>query len=178
MEVIGFRSSSPAGIILQYIKRHGQATIKELEQVLGVSTTAVREHLAHLQVSGLVETDTVRHGPGRPRLIYTLTEKAQTYFPRHYDMLINLILEELSAEGGPERVDRLLQRVGERLRTDYAVHIHAEDLQERLGELRETLEARGVPAEVEPDGAGFKILSCPYHDVAQEHGSVCTMEKI
>ncbi len=177
MEVLGFRPSSAAGIILKHLRRHGTATIKELEQVLGVSTTAVREHLAQLQLNGLVATSTVRHGPGRPRLVYTLTAKAEDYFPRHYDLLINLILQELSEEGGSEQVDRLLQRVGERLRHAYGEHISAADLQQRLDELRETLEARGVPAEIRADGEGFKILSCPYHEVAQEHAGVCLMEQ-
>lgn len=177
MQVLGFRAASPASIILEHIKRQGQATIKELEQVLGVSTTAVREHLAHLQVNGLVTTSTLRHGPGRPRLVYTLTDKAQHHFPKQYELLINLLLEELSAEEGSDQVTRLLQRVGERLKQDYAEHISAADLQQRLDELRATFEARGVPAEVEADGSGFKILSCPYHDVAQAHAGVCLMEK-
>lgn len=177
MEVIGFRDSSPASIILRHIQRHGQTTIKELEDVLGVSTTAVREHLAHLQANGLVATSTKRSGPGRPRLVYKLTNKAQSLFPKHYDLLIHLMLQELTAEDGIERVERLLERVGQRLAREYADRVSAEDVQARLDELHATLEARGIAAEVQEEGASFAIHSCPYHGVAQEHAEVCAMDR-
>jgi predicted ArsR family transcriptional regulator len=175
MEVMGFRDSSPASIILRHIQRHGKTTIKELEDVLGVSTTAVREHLAHLQANGLVSTSTMRYGPGRPRLIYTLTNKAQNLFPKHYDLLIHLILQELAAEGGVEKVVALLERVGARLASEYADRVSSDDVEVRLDELRATLEDKGIPAEAQ--AAGFHIHSCPYLDVAQEHGEVCLMEQ-
>ncbi len=177
MEVIGFRDSSPASIILQYIQRQGRATIKELEDVIGVSTTAVREHLAHLQANGLLETSTIRYGPGRPRLVYTLTEKAQNLFPKHYDVLLHAMLQELVAEGGTERVEQLLQRVGLRLAEDYAVQITAEDIETRLQELRYVLERKGVAADVQQPEGRLHVHSCPYFGVAQDHGEVCQMER-
>jgi predicted ArsR family transcriptional regulator len=177
MEVIGFRDSSPASIILQHIQRHGKATIRDLESVLGVSTTAVREHLAHLQANGLVTTSTLRYGPGRPRLIYTLTAKAQNLFPKHYDLLINLMLQELAAEGGVEQVQRLMARVSERLAHEYSDLVSSSDVQARLDELREALEARGVPAAVQEAGTRIEIHSCPYFDVAQENAEVCKMDR-
>lgn len=177
MEIIGFPSASPAGIILQHLQRHGQATIKELEDVLGVSTTAVREHLAHLQAHNLVAISTVRYGPGRPRFVYTLTHKAQSLFPKQYDLLINLLLNEIAAEGGTEQVDLLLERVSKRLAEEYADRISGVDVQARLVELRAMLESRGIPAEVQQSGAGIHIFACPYFDVAQEHAEVCTMER-
>ncbi len=177
MEVIGFPPTSPASTILQYLRRHGQATIKDLEGVLGVSTTAVREHLAHLQSQVLVSTSTMRYGPGRPRLVYTLTDKAQKLFPKHYDLLINLMLQEIAAEEGMEKVEQLLQRVSMRLASEYSNRINGADVHERLAELRAKLEAQGIPSEVQPSGDGIRIFSCPFHDVAQEHAEVCTMER-
>lgn len=176
-EMIGFPISSSASLILQHLQRHGQATIKELEEVLGVSTTAVREHLAHLQVENLVATSTVRRGPGRPRLVYTLTDKAQSLFPKQYDLLINLLLKEIAAVGGTEQVDLLLERVGKRLASEYSNRISSSEIQDRLVELRALLEARGIPAEVHQSGDGLHIFACPYFDVAQEHGEVCAMER-
>ena len=55
---------SPSWRILEYLQRKGAATIKELEDVLGVTTTAVRQQLQTLQADGYVErTCTCRCGP-------------------------------------------------------------------------------------------------------------------
>lgn len=177
MEIIGFRDTSPARLILEHIQRQGQATIKELEDVLGVSTTAVREHLSHLYANGLVTSHSVRHGPGRPRLVYTLTDKAHGLFPKQYELLINLLLQEIAAEEGAQRVEQLLERVGTRLAHEYAERMNEDDIKVRMDELRTMLETRGIPAELHPSGEGIKILSCPFLDVAQEHSEVCAMEQ-
>jgi predicted ArsR family transcriptional regulator len=177
MEVLGFSSTSSASIILQHLRRHGQATIKDLEGVLGVSSTAVREHLAHLQSQALVSPSTVRSGPGRPRLVYALTDKAQRLFPKHYDLLIHLLLQEIASAEGRHKVEHLLQRVSLRLANDYADHMSSADIHIRLTELRTKLEAQGIPVEVQPSGDGIRIFSCPYHNVAQSHSEVCDMEK-
>jgi len=177
MQVIGFRDASPASIILQHLQRQGQATIKELQDVLGVSATAVREHMAHLQANELVKTQTVRYGPGRPRLVYMLTEKAQVFFPKHYDLLISLLLQEIASQEGLERVEQLLDRVSIRLAREYSHRINADDVKERLNELRGMLESKGIAAEIQSSGDSLQIFSCPYHDVAQTHGEVCRMDQ-
>jgi len=178
MEVLGFPETSPAGIVLQYLRRNGQATIKDLETVLGVSTTAVREHLFNLQSQGLLSNTTMRYGPGRPRLVYRLTEKAQKLFPKQYDLLINVLLQEIAAEEhGDEKVERLLQRVSARIAHDYADRISSADLHARLIELRSMLEDQGIPSDIQPTGNGIRIYSCPYLDVAKEHAEVCAMDR-
>ncbi|MCG8349561.1 MAG: winged helix-turn-helix transcriptional regulator [Chloroflexales bacterium] len=177
MTFLGFSSNSSAGIILHYLQRHGQATIKDLEGALGISTTAVREHLANLQAEGLIATNTVRRGPGRPYFVYTLTDKAQSLLPKQYDQLINMLLREIVSVEGEEKVEQLLERVSKRLASQYAGQISGEDIRARLDALRATFEAKGIPAEVQQAGDGIKIFACPYYDVAQEHPAVCAMER-
>ncbi len=108
-------TESPAGKILAHLQRHGEAAVKELEDVLEVSTTAVREHLTHLQAKELVATRLVRRGPGRPHLVYFLTPKAQSQFPKQYDTLVNMLLREIAGQEGPERLQVILDAVGARL---------------------------------------------------------------
>ncbi|HEX9440834.1 MAG TPA: DeoR family transcriptional regulator [Roseiflexaceae bacterium] len=177
MTATSYTNESPAGKILAHLQRHGEAAVKELEDVLEVSTTAVREHLTHLQAKDLVATRLVRRGPGRPHLVYFLTPKAQSQFPKQYDTLVNMLLREIAGQEGPERLQVILDAVGARLAEEYGAQIFGGELPERLEALRGALEARGIPAEVQPSGAGMQLFACPYLDVAQEHAGICAMER-
>jgi DeoR family suf operon transcriptional repressor len=172
-----YTNESPAGKILAHLQRHGETTVKELEDVLEVSTTAVREHLTHLQAKDLLATRLVRRGPGRPHLVYFLTPKAQSQFPKQYDTLVNMLLREIAGQEGPERLQVILNAVGARLAEEYGAQLFGGELPERLAALRGALEARGIPAEVQPSGAGVELFACPYLDVAQEHAGICAMER-
>lgn len=177
MLVISYSASSPAGQILQHLQRAGEATVKDLAALLGVSTTAVRDHLMHLQAEGLVTVRAERHGPGRPRLVYTLSDQARSRFPKQYDRLITGLLRELIDQEGPAKVERLLERVSRRLAEEYTDRMEGADVVERLNELRRLLEQRGVPAEVAEDGDGIRLFACPFYDVVQDHPEVCSMER-
>ena len=55
---------SPTSQILEHLQRKGSATIKDFEQLLGVTTTAVRQHLNTLQAEGYIERRRVSVGVG------------------------------------------------------------------------------------------------------------------
>lgn len=177
MMVIGYAAASAAGQILQHLQRNGEATVKELAALLGVSATAARDHLVHLQAEGLIEARSERYGPGRPRLVYTLSEQARSRFPKQYDRLITGLLRELIALEGPDKVGQLLERVSRRLADEYSDRMAGTGMEERLGELRGLLELRGVPAEVAEGGDGISLFACPFYDIAQDHPEVCSMER-
>jgi predicted ArsR family transcriptional regulator len=177
MDTIRYSPDSPAGIILRHLQRHARATVKELADLLGVSTTAVRDHLVHLQAEGMVEVSSERNGPGRPRLVYSLSEKAQKSFPKQYDRLISTLLRELIELEGEGKVEQLLDRVSQRLASEYADRMAGADVAARLNELRALLEQRGVPAEIDPEGDVLRLFACPYYDVAADYPEVCSMER-
>ena len=177
MAATRFTSESPAGKILAYLQRHGEATVKQFEQLLGISTTAVREHLTHLEAKDLVTTKLVRRGPGRPHALYFLTDAAQDLFPKEYDTLSTMLLREIASQEGPDRLQVLLNAVGARLAEEYRGPAAGAKLPERLLALCAALEQRGIPVELLPDGDSFKLFACPYLDVAQEHAGVCSMER-
>ena len=177
MLVIGYSTASAAGQILQYLQRNSEATVKTLAALVGVSSTAVRDHLLHLQAEGLIDVRAERYGPGRPRLVYTLSNAARSRFPKQYDRLITGLLRELIAVEGAEKVDQLLTRVSRRLADEYSGHMEGTNMGARLDELRLLLEQRGVPAEVVAAGDGISLFACPFHDIAQDHPEVCSMER-
>src|SRR5438876_11012836 len=102
---------SPRAEVLRLIQRQGSASIKDLEVGMGVTTTAVREQVAHLLREGFLQATRVRGDIGRPYYVYSLTAKAQDLFPKDYATLAQLLLQESLAIHGPERLRALLHTV-------------------------------------------------------------------
>ena len=92
---------SPRAEVLRLIQKQGSASIKDLEAAMGVTTTAVREQVAHLLQRGLLQATRVRGEIGRPYYVYSLTAKAQDLFPKDYATLAMLLLEETLPMRGP-----------------------------------------------------------------------------
>jgi len=174
------KRESPIWQILEYLQRHGSATIKNLEEVLGVTTTAVRQHLTALQVESYIERRRVLAGVGRPHHAYFLTEKSREVFACNCDDLALTLLEEVFALEGKERTTMLLARVGGRLADRYAQSVRSTVLQERVEELAEVLYQRGVLTDVKTQDDNtivLKAYNCPYHELAQEHREICDMDE-
>lgn len=166
--------------ILEYMQRNGSATIKDLEQLLGITTTAVRQHLTTLQMEGYIERKAVNTGVGRPHHTYTVTEQGRNLFACHCDDLALTLLQEVFALEGKERTNILLARVSNRLANRYASSVRSKGLQERVEELATALHQRGVLADVttnERDAIILHTYNCPYHELAQEHREICEMDK-
>src|SRR5512132_3038172 len=85
--------------ILEYLQRHGRGTVKELGALLGLTSTGIRQHLTVLERDGLVSAHEERGRVGRPTLVYSLTEEAGARFPKPYDLLAGVLLEEIRSEG-------------------------------------------------------------------------------
>lgn len=171
---------SPVWQILEYLQRHGSATIKELEELLGVTTTAVRQHLNTLQADGYVERRRVVTGVGRPHHAYSMTNQAHELFACHCDDLALTLLQEVFALEGRERTLLLLDRVGSRLARKYSDSVRSEILHERVKQLASALHHQGVLTDVahaDQESIVLKAYTCPYHELAQEHREICEMDE-
>ena len=162
-------ANTPAGRVLKAIQMRGKASIKDVAADLGVTTSAVRMHLAQLQASGAIRADTVREGVGRPHFAYSLTSDAHNLFYKDYGDLARMLLEEVTETQGPDALQAVLGRVGDRLA----------DLNERVRAWAGLLDQRGVAVEIERTGEGFVLreYGCPYQNVAVESRAVCEMER-
>ena len=94
--------------ILDYMQRHGRATVKELGGLLGLTSTGIRQHLTVLERDGLVEAREERGRVGRPTLVYSLTDKADSLYPKRYDMLASVLLEERTVLGLRNTLEEIL----------------------------------------------------------------------
>jgi len=168
-----------AGQVLDILLREGPSTVKELQRALGLSGTAIRAHLSRLLAEGLIEVHTERHGVGRPIKVYTLTPQARAVMGRHTDAFITALLEELYQMEGEEKVRHLLHRVSRRLAAKYREQIHGQTVEERVRTLTRLLNEQGIVADMIVNGDRIEIheYTCPYHELAHQHRTVCEMER-
>ena len=127
--------NSPAWRILEYLQRNESATIKDFEVLLGVTTTAVRQHLSALQASGFLDRREERSGVGRPHYIYVATDAARELFACRCDDLALTMLQEMYGMVGRGNDETLLKRVGVRLAERYAESVNAAAMQHRVEEM-------------------------------------------
>ncbi len=172
-------NSSPAGELLTILQRRGASTIKELEDALGVTATAVRQQIASLMADGYIEAQVERAGRGRPRHVYSLTPKGRALFPRHYDEFTNTLLREILVSEGPEKVQALLGRLSRRMAEQYERQLSGLPPSERAARLSELLNAKGILTEIkfEPDAIFVHEYTCPYYELALENRAICDMEE-
>ncbi len=164
--------------ILEYLQRHGRGTVKELGSLLGLTSTGIRQHLTVLERDGLVEAHEERGRVGRPTLVYALTGKADSLFPKTYDLLAGVLLEEIRANEGNEKLQKLLRQVAKRLAAPYEERMQGKDLGERVKETAAILEEQGCLTDWSRDETGDFFIdeySCPFPKIAEADRAVCAL---
>ena len=81
--------------ILQTLLEHPQSTVIDLANAVNINGISVRHHLSSLLADGLVVAEEVRHGVGRPKQVFSLTENGLERFPTRYLRLTNRLLDQL-----------------------------------------------------------------------------------
>lgn len=164
--------------LLTALKRTGEARADDLAAELGITVSAVRQHLAGLAADGLIDHREVRRGPGRPHHLYRLSDMGDGLFPRRYGVFAAELLDELESES-PVLVERLFEG-RRRRRTDRArARLEGKPLAERVHELASILDEDGYLAESVPmPGGRFRIVehNCAILAVAARCGAACSTE--
>lgn len=164
--------------ILDYLYRRGRGTVRDLSAMLALTATGVRQHLTVLERDGLVAAHEERGHVGRPAHVYQLTEGGERLYPRNYDTLANLLLEEVRAMAGADALQRLLRRVSSRLAERYGDRTEGRTLGERVEVAAAVLREQGCVVEMARQGDEYLIrqCTCPYPNVARQHSAVCALE--
>ncbi|MCI0776789.1 MAG: winged helix-turn-helix transcriptional regulator [Chloroflexi bacterium] len=164
--------------ILDYIRRQGRATVKDLGTLLHLTPTGVRQHLTVLEREGLVTAHEERGRVGRPALVYKLTSKGDALYPKSYDQLSNVLLEEVRALAGAEALQTLLRRVASSFAAPYMDRLEGRPLSERVQEATAIIQERGCLAEASQEGDDWLIkqYTCPFPNVAGKNSCVCSLD--
>ena len=164
--------------ILDHLRLHSQATVKDLGQLLGLTSTGIRQHLTVLERDGLVEAREERGHVGRPALVYHLTEQGDALYPKLYDSLANALLDELRSIAGPDSLQKVLRRVASRFAEPYLERLEDKPLAERVAETAHIIEERGCTADFTMRDGDWHVsqYTCPFPNVARCNSGVCAME--
>lgn len=165
--------------ILQTLLRHPRSTINDLATAVGINPISVRHHLTNLQVEGLVAAEEERHGVGRPRLVYLLTEDGLERFPTRYLRLTTRLLSQMKEQLPAPVVGQLFSQVANDLAEEHAGTLESMSVEQRLEVLQEVLAEEGFVVEWEKQGQEYLIheITCPYLQVGQTHPEVCTVDQ-
>ncbi len=165
--------------ILQTLLNHPKSSINELADAVGINAISVRHHLTNLQADGLVAAEEERHGVGRPRLVYELTEEGLERFPTRYLRLTNKLLEQVKENLPKQTVNQLFSDIAKTLAADYAEQVENLPMEEKLDTVKELLAQEGFVVEWEEQEDRYLIheITCPYYHIGQSHPEVCSVDQ-
>ncbi|MFD2671777.1 helix-turn-helix transcriptional regulator [Marinicrinis sediminis] len=172
------RETSTRNQILTLLKMNGSSSIHLLATQLHITEMAVRRHVQALERDGLVESSLVRQAMGRPSYAYSLSRKADNYFPKSYHKLALDLLEELASDGD-DLVQHLFERRQQKLERKHEERMTGKSLHERVQELVEIQNEGGYMAQLEQDTDQAYVLheyNCPITQVAEQHEQACHCE--
>ena len=164
--------------VLSMLKHSGEASAEEVANVLGVTVSAVRQHLVPLEEHGLVAHRDERPGPGRPRRRYCLTPAAESLWPKRYGQLANQLLTFID-DADPELVSHAFEHRRKARAARAHQRLGTKAFDERVRELARILDDDGYLASCErADDGSWRVVehNCAILDVAERYGAACSSE--
>ncbi len=165
--------------ILKKLLNQPNASINDLAEAVNINAISVRHHLTNLLADGLIVASEVRHGVGRPRLVYSLSESGQENFPTRYMDLTNKLLDQLKKTLSIEQVQDIFNKIAKSMVADQLEKTKKLTFEQKLDFIKKSLTAEGFMIEWEKSDDGYVIteVSCPYYHIGQEHPEVCILDQ-
>ncbi|MDQ2865370.1 MAG: helix-turn-helix domain-containing protein [Candidatus Eremiobacteraeota bacterium] len=165
------------GKIVAELRTRRSASAADLATLFGLSPNAVRQQLVLLERDGLVEERSVRRGPTKPTLEFSLTPQADKLFPQQYDKMLAAVLREVKERYGSPGVEQIFDGIARRAVDKVKRRLTAGDAAGKLAQLTEVLREGGVVAEYSLIDGGFLLTehNCPYSGVVKDHPEVCSV---
>ncbi|MDH4557289.1 HTH domain-containing protein [Pseudomonas sp. BN417] len=151
----------------------GGMSIDELAGHLAVTRTAIRQHLAALERDGLILRGETRPTGRRPEQLYLLSSHGRELFPRQYQLLADLLIDEVAAIIGRDALLRLMRTLGRKLATDMEAQVVDE------ARIVQHMNQAGYEAEVFFRSSGEPEIvahNCVFHHLAAAHPEVCELD--
>jgi DeoR family suf operon transcriptional repressor len=165
--------------ILQTLLANPRSTIIDIAGAVSINPISVRHHIINLLADGSIEVAEERHGVGRPRLVYSLSERGLEKFPTRYVSLTNRLLDQIKETLPEQQVSHIFTQLAAGMASTYAEKAQKMSLEQRLQYVREILAQEGFTIEWERSDGKIQIheITCPYLQVGQSHPEVCAVDQ-
>ena len=174
------RETSDAAI-LDLLREADARSVSELATATKVTATAVRQRLVRLMRQGLVEREPTRHGRGRPRHRYLLSEKAKRQAGENFTDLALVLWKEIRGVQDPQVRKGLYRRIAQNMAGMYGPQVNGATTAERMQQVASVLGERNVPFVVEQQEQQLPVLTahaCPYPELAEQDRGICVVERM
>ena len=169
--------------VLRFVRGHKEATVADLAGTLGVSHQAVRRHLDGLRAAGMIDVRQVRHGVGRPALVFFATELGEEGSGRAYLQLLGRLFrqfDDVDGEGaGRQTLDNVFSGIAAEVAAEHLAEVHGLTLDERVPQVSHALEREGIVDGWHKEGESFHMLNneCPYLRLAEMSDAPCRSDR-
>jgi predicted ArsR family transcriptional regulator len=157
----------------------GPASVGQLCDELGVTATSVRQRLARLKARGVVESEPMNTGRGRPTHRYRLTDEGLRELGSNYSGLATLLWSEIRMIKHQSTREQVYNNLKARLVAQFGSVDAADSLTDRVSQLAGNLTTAGLDVGVGSAGdlPILKGCSCPYPDISKQDNSICELER-
>jgi len=164
--------------ILRTLLSYPSSTINELADAVGINGISIRHHLTSLEAEDLVVSSEERHGVGRPRLIYSLTDKGVEKFPTSYLRLTKRLIGALKEKLTNEEISTIFGDIGLEIAQTHKDDFAGKPIEDRVKMLKNLLTREGFIIEYVKGNDSYEItsLSCPYFQVGIDYPEICNLD--
>ena len=172
---------SQQDVLNQLMEHKSGATLDELVVSVGLSRTAINQHLMALEREGFVQRTVPRKSGGRPQNVYVLTEAGTNSFPKQYSWFSKLLIQTLRQQVGEEQVSQFMYDLGVKLSSGLIPRLVGKNRAERIAEIVKIMNETGFIARTTSADGSDKLprvecKNCVYHDLSKDYPEVCRFD--
>lgn len=164
---------------LMLLKTRGALTAADIAKEFNITNEGARLQLLKLAEHGLVVSEPITKGVGRPKQVYRLTESGNAQFPdTHAELTVQLIKTIRETLGEPA-LEAVIEARENNTNFKYNHEIkNADALEDRVNKLAEIRSREGYMATYEKSEEGFLLIEnhCPICAAAQICQGFCNSE--
>jgi predicted ArsR family transcriptional regulator len=166
-------------LIMEFLKRRGEATAGEVAEHLGISREGARQQLQLLEREGWISRASVQapESAGRPAVSFQITPAGDHHFPKNYDALSMTLVDAVASQLGPEALTKLLESITEQQVRQWEPRLAGKSLPERIKALKGIYIEEDPHISMRKDARGYVLVerNCPFLNVALRRPQLCSI---